>query len=125
MWTNCFNPINSSEITDKSETTYSLGESITLQCVFFFGESGTGPVSVEWKGIDSSITAEERSINEGTNTDGSRTTTLTFPSTNDVKFASTYTCSFYYSDEEEYEGSIILVTRCKCIFIFHIIRGQL
>ena len=93
-----------------------MGEEVILECVFFFGLSGTGPASVEWKGIDASITDDEKKIDENTNIDGTRTTTLTFPSTDNAKFDGTYTCSFVYDDSEKYDGDIVLVTRCELLF---------
>ena len=75
---------------------------------------------MEWLGLDS-IAEGEREIDPGTNTDGSRTTTLKFPDTNNGKYSGTYTCKFVYTnaaDEEveKYEETIQVITRCKLLF---------
>ncbi|KAL5251233.1 hypothetical protein ACHWQZ_G016815 [Mnemiopsis leidyi] len=107
--------INKREFTSKTETVYTTGGLVTMECTFFYGISGIGPSSVEWTGLDS-IAEAEHVIDEGTNTDGSRTTTLKFPDTNDGKYSGTYTCNFVYSDGkgntvEDYKETIEVITR--------------
>jgi len=97
-----------------SPTTYTMGDVVTLSCLIDYGSTGTGPTSVSWSGKDS-LASVDYAEDPGTNdADGIRTTTITFASTDAIKYASTYTCNFDYDDDDTvYAKEIELIVRCE------------
>eukprot|EP00116_Pleurobrachia_bachei_P002702 sb/3462964/ len=86
------------EISSKTGKTYATGAEVILTCTLSYGASGTGPNSATWSGLDGFTVDTDYTIDAGTNNnDGTRSTTLTFASTDDGKFAGTYACSFTYT----------------------------
>jgi len=98
-----------------SPTTYTMGNAVTLSCLIDYGDGGTGPNSVSWSGKDS-LTSDDYNEDLGTNPEsgGIRTTTITFESTNAIKYASTYICNFVFDgDDTVYANEIELIVRCE------------
>lgn len=105
----------SSVMKEHSNTTYTLGEAVSLTCTLSYGPSGTGPSTVSWTGIDPVLqSGQGYTIDEGRNEGGERTVTIRFPSPSNISYAKTYTCNFEYSTTERYTETVQLVVRCKC-----------
>ena len=80
-----------------------------------YGQNGVAPTTVTWTGIHGSVASSQYTIDKGSNANGERTTTLTFPDTNDINIASIYTCKFSFAipDLDAYKQTIEVVVRRK------------
>ena len=99
-----------------SQKTYALGGQIALSCTMNYGQNGVATTDVTWTGIDSEVASSKYTIDKGTNANRERTTTLTFPDTNDINIDSTYTCEFSFDDTTDidaYKQTIEVVVRRK------------
>nr|AFK75436.1 putative secretory peptide-26 [Pleurobrachia bachei] len=97
-----------------SQKTYAVGGQIVLSCTMSYGPTGVATTDVIWTGIHDSVKSSKYTIDRGSNTDGERTTTLTFPDTNDINIDSTYTCEFSFYDGPDldvYKQTIEVIVR--------------
>ena len=62
---NHLNTFTSSEIEEKSTTTYTTGEDVVLSCVFDFTKGGTGPTTVKWSDLNDLTENDEYTVDLG------------------------------------------------------------
>lgn len=100
-------------VESKSSKTYTIGATaVTLTCTLNFGVGGTGPDGVTWDGLGA-LASSQYAIDTGSDSNGQRTTKLTFATVDSNSFAGIYTCKFEYTATHTHTDTVELVVRRK------------